>query len=183
MQVFAVVNAFITVPVYEKYIVPVLQRKTNHHRGLTSLQRMGLGLFISIFALAAAAVVERMRRTHSNPSSLSVFWLVPQYFILGGAESFTYVGQLEFFYDEATDGMKSVCGALFLSEIGIGSWVNSALVKIVERTTGTGENGWLRDDLNESKLDYYYMILASVSAVNLFLYVWVARRYKGRHQG
>ncbi|KAJ0786005.1 putative bacterial ABC-type protein transporter [Helianthus annuus] len=183
MQVFAVINAFITVPVYEKCIVPILQQKTNHHRGLTSLQRMGLGLFISIFSLALAAAIEHMRRTHSNPSGLSVFWLVPQFFILGGAESFTYVGQLEFFYDEATDGMKSVCGALFLSEIGIGSWVNTALVKIVEGATGTGEGGWLRDDLNESKLDYYYAILAAISAVNLFLYVWVARRYKGRHQG
>lgn len=183
MQVFAVVNAFVTVPIYERLVVPIIQRKTHHHRGFTSLQRMGIGLFISIFSLAAAAAVEHMRRTHSNPSSLSVFWLVPQFFILGGAESFTYVGQLEFFYDEATDGMKSVCGALFLSEIGIGSWVNSALVKIVERATGTGKNGWLRDDLNESKLDYYYSILAGISAVNLFVYIWVARRYKGRHQG
>ncbi|XP_071734154.1 protein NRT1/ PTR FAMILY 8.2-like isoform X2 [Rutidosis leptorrhynchoides] len=183
MQVFAVVNAFITVPIYERLVVPFIQKKTNHHRGLTSLQRMGFGLFISIFALAVAAVVEHMRRTHSNPSKLSVFWLVPQFFILGGAESFTYVGQLEFFYDEATDGMKSVCGALFLSEIGIGSWVNSALVKIIERATGTGEGGWLRDDLNESKLDYYYSIMAGISFINLFVYLWVSRRYKGRHQG
>lgn len=183
MQVFAVVNAFITVPIYEKFIVPFIQKRTNHHRGFTALQRMGIGLFISIFALSAAAVVERMRRTHANPAGLTVFWLVPQFFILGGAESFTYVGQLEFFYDEATDGMKSVCGALFLSEIGIGSWVNSALVKIVEGVTGTGVGGWLRDDLDESKLDYYYAMLAGISAVNLFIYVWVARRYKGRHQG
>ncbi|KAI7750627.1 hypothetical protein M8C21_031382 [Ambrosia artemisiifolia] len=182
MQVFAVINAFITVPIYERFVVPILQKRTNHHRGLTSLQRMGIGLFISIFALASAAAIEHMRRTHSNPQGLSVFWLVPQFFILGGAESFTYVGQLEFFYDEATDGMKSVCGALFLSEIGIGSWVNSALVKIVERATGTGENGWLRDDLNESKLDYYYSILAAISVINLFVYVWVARRYRSPHQ-
>nr|XP_043637425.1 protein NRT1/ PTR FAMILY 8.3-like [Erigeron canadensis] len=181
MQVFAVINAFVTVPIYEKLVVPVLQKTTNHHRGFTALQRMGIGLFISIFSLASAAAVEHMRRTH-YPSGLSVFWLVPQFFILGGAESFTYVGQLEFFYDEATDGMKSVCGALFLSEIGIGSWVNSALVKIVEKATGTGHNGWLRDDLNESKLDYYYLILSGISTVNLFVYIWVARRYKGRHQ-
>ncbi|PWA64825.1 proton-dependent oligopeptide transporter family [Artemisia annua] len=183
MQVFAVVNAFVTVPIYERFVVPIIKKKTNHHRGFTALQRMGIGLFISIFSLATAAVIEHMRRNHAKDGMIiSVFWLVPQFFILGGAESFTYVGQLEFFYDEATDGMKSVCGALFLSEIGIGSWVNSALVKIVERATGTGENGWLRDDLNDSKLDYYYAILAAISLVNLFVYVWVARRYKGRHQ-
>lgn len=29
---------------------------------------------------------------------ISIFWLVPQYFIVGAAEFFTAVGQLEFFW-------------------------------------------------------------------------------------
>jgi peptide/histidine transporter 3/4 len=47
---------------------------------------------------------------------MSVFWLWPQFFLIGGAEVFTYVGQLEFFYDEEIDGTKSVSSAVFLSE-------------------------------------------------------------------
>jgi peptide/histidine transporter 3/4 len=40
---------------------------------------MGIGLVISIF---------------------SIFWQVPQYFIIGAAEVFTFVGQIEFFHDQ-----------------------------------------------------------------------------------
>lgn len=180
VPVFSAINALLLVPIYEKVIVPFLRSKTGHHRGLTSLQRMGVGLFISIFAMAAAAVVEQKRRTHPNPKSLSVFWLFPQFFLMGSAEVFTYVGQLEFFYDEATDGTRSISSAMFLSEIGIGSWLSTAIVKIIERATGKEEKGWLRNDLNASKLDYLYWILMAINGVNLVVYLWVARRYKGR---
>lgn len=93
---------------------------------------------------------------------------------------FTYVGQLEFFYDEATDGTRSLCSAMFLSEFGIGSWLSTALVKIVERTTGGVEKGWLRNSLNQSRLDYFYWILCGINAVNFVVYVIVAWLYKGK---
>ncbi|KAG6402531.1 hypothetical protein SASPL_134727 [Salvia splendens] len=105
----------------------------------------------------------------------------PPVFLIGLAEVFTYVGQLEFFYDEATDGMRSISSALFLSEIG--SWLSTAIVKVIEGTTGGAEEGWLRNDLNKSRLEYFYWILAGISAVNFCVYVWVARRYKGRGVG
>ncbi|XP_019175412.1 PREDICTED: protein NRT1/ PTR FAMILY 8.2-like [Ipomoea nil] len=180
VAVFSALNALILVPIYEKLIVPSLRRITGHRRGLTSLQRMGVGLFVSILALMSAALVEKKRRTHPNPSSLSVFWLFPQFFLVGTAEVFTYVGQLEFFYDEATDGTRSLSSALFLSEIGIGSWLSTALVKIVQRATGDGEGGWLRDNLKDSKLDYFYWILAGINAVNYVVYSIVAWKYKTR---
>ncbi|CAI9266921.1 unnamed protein product [Lactuca saligna] len=180
VPVFSAINALILVPIYEKLIVPFLRSKTGHRRGITSLQRMGIGLFISIFAMASAAVVEHKRRTHSNPTTLSVFWLFPQFFLMGSAEVFTYVGQLEFFYDEATDGTRSLSSAMFLSEIGIGSWLSTAIVKIIQRATGNEEKGWLRNDLNASKLDYFFWILMAINGVNLVVYMWVARRYKGR---
>ncbi|KAI3762799.1 hypothetical protein L1987_53240 [Smallanthus sonchifolius] len=170
VPVFSAINALLLVPVYEKLIVPFLRSKTGHRRGLTSLQRIGVGLFISVFAMASAAVVEHKRRTHSDPKTLSVFC----------AEVFTYVGQLEFFYDEATDGTRSLSSAMFLSEIGIGSWLSTSIVKIIERATGMEERGWLRNDLNASKLDYFYWILMAINGVNLVVYMWVARRYKGR---
>ncbi|XP_062025261.1 protein NRT1/ PTR FAMILY 8.1-like [Rosa rugosa] len=182
VPVFSAVNALILVPIYEKWMVPIISRRTGHHRGITSLQRMGVGLFISIFALASAALVEKKRRDHySKPFSMSVFWLLPQFFLIGAAEVFTYVGQLEFFYDEATDGTRSISSAMFLSEIGIGSWLSTALVKIIEGTTGGETKGWLRATLNKSKLDYFYWILTAINGLNFLVYLWVSRRYKGRH--
>lgn len=182
VPVFAAINALILVPVYEKLIVPFLRSKTGHRRGITSLQRMGVGLFISIFALASAALVEKKRRsTDHDPSSHSVFWLFPQFFLIGSAEVFTYVGQLEFFYDEATDGTRSISSAMFLSEIGIGSWLSTAIVKIIEATTGGVENGWLQNNLNKSRLDYFYWILTGINGVNFLIYMVVASLYKGRN--
>ncbi|XP_030513799.1 protein NRT1/ PTR FAMILY 8.1-like [Rhodamnia argentea] len=181
VPIFAAINAVFLVPLYEKLIVPALRQHTGHYRGITSLQRMGVGLFLSIFAMASAALVERRRRDRSPaPFSMSFFWLFPQFFLIGGAEVFTYVGQLEFFYDEATDGTRSISSAIFLSEIGIGSWLSTAIVKIIERATGGTEKGWLRNDLNKSKLDYFYWVLTAINVVNFVVYVAVAWHYKGK---
>ncbi|KAL3734652.1 hypothetical protein ACJRO7_023924 [Eucalyptus globulus] len=182
VPVFASINALFLVPLYEKLIVPVLRRRTGHYRGITSLQRMGVGLFLSIFAMASAALIEKRRRERSPAQfSMSFFWLFPQYFLIGGAEVFTYVGQLEFFYDEATDGTRSISSAVFLSEIGIGSWLSTVIVKIVGGVTGGTEKGWLRNDLNKSKLDYFYWLLTSINLVNFLVYVVVAWKYKGKN--
>ncbi|KAI3464897.1 hypothetical protein Pfo_021560 [Paulownia fortunei] len=180
IPVFSAVNALIVIPVYEKLVVPFLRAKTGHPRGITSLQRIGTGLFVSIFAMVSAAVVEKTRREESPDSRLSVFWLFPQCFLMGTAEVFAYVGQLEFFYDEATEGTRSISSAVFLSEIGIGSWLSTAIVKIIEKGTGGVQKGWLRDDLNNSRLDYFYWILTGINVVSFLVYLWVAGRYKGR---
>lgn len=180
VPVFGAINALLLVPTYERWIVPFLRERTGHRRGITSLQRMGLGLVVSIFAMVSGALVETNRRNDPNPRDVSVFWLFPQIFLMGMAEVFTYVGQLEFFYDEATEGTRSISSAMFLSEIGIGSWLNTALVKIVDGATGGEQKGWLRHDLDASRLDYYYWVLAGVNAVNFLVYLRIACNYKGK---
>ncbi|KAJ8772637.1 hypothetical protein K2173_027814 [Erythroxylum novogranatense] len=180
VPIFAAINALILVPIYEKLLVPILRKRTGQRRGITSLQRMGVGLFISIFAMASAALVEKKRLDDPDKANMSVFWLFPQFFLVGSAEVFTYVGQLEFFYDEATDGTRSISSAMFLSEIGIGSWLSTAIVKIVQKTTGGLEKGWLRNTLNRSRLDYFYWILTAINVLNLVVYLVLAMRYKGR---
>ncbi|XP_020517922.1 protein NRT1/ PTR FAMILY 8.3-like isoform X1 [Amborella trichopoda] len=189
VPIFSSANAIILVPLYEGVVVPFLRKRTGHKRGITSLQRMGVGLFLSIFALLSAAVIEKKRVQNAieegivdsrlKTSTMSVFWLLPQFFLLGSAEVFTYVGQLEFFYDEATDGTRSLSSALFLSEFGIGSWLSTALVTIIQRCTGGEKSGWFRNNLNASRLDLFYWVLAGINVVNFVVYVVVALRYKG----
>ena len=77
---------------------------TGQKNGLTQLQRMGIGLFISIFAMAVAALLERERlrivRRHNyyelKEMPMTIFWQAPQYFILGCAEVFAIIGQSSF---------------------------------------------------------------------------------------
>ena len=60
-------------------------------------------------SMVVAAIVEVVRRgqvhrlgltNSTDPVPMSVFWLVPQYFIIGAAEIMVNIGTLEMFYSE-----------------------------------------------------------------------------------
>ncbi|KAH9316568.1 hypothetical protein KI387_025195, partial [Taxus chinensis] len=188
LPLFTTLNAILLVPFYDILVVPMLRKFTGIDCGISSLQRIGIGLFVSIFAMISAAVIENKRLEKAEDFGaldmpratlpMSVFWLVPQYFLMGTAEIFTYVGQMEFFYDEATDGTRSLSSALFLSEIGIGSWLSSMIVKVIESSTGGREKGWLRNNLNRSRLDLFFWVLAGINLVNFFIFLAVAKFYR-----
>ncbi len=61
--------------------------------------------------MVAAAIVEAVRlgevhrlglENSTDPVPMSVFWLVPQYFIIGAAEIMVNIGTLEMFYSEVS---------------------------------------------------------------------------------
>ncbi|GKA02197.1 NRT1/ PTR family 8.2-like protein [Tanacetum coccineum] len=65
-----------------------------------------------------------------------LFWVpvydhVPQYALVGRADVFAYIGQLEFFYDQAPDSMRSLSAALQLTITAFGSYLSASLVTIV----------------------------------------------------
>ncbi|KAL3719955.1 hypothetical protein ACJRO7_004875 [Eucalyptus globulus] len=183
-SIFDTLSVLFWVPVYDRVIVPVARRFTGHKSGLTQLQRMGIGLFISIFALISAAILEvvrlKMVRKHDYYDykyvPMSIFWQVPQYFLIGCAEVFTFIGQLEFFYEQAPDAMRSMCSALSLTTLR--NYLSSLLVTIVTRiSTRHGKLGWIPDNLNYGHLDYFFWLLAVLSVINLRAFLLVARRY------
>ncbi|URE08608.1 peptide transporter [Musa troglodytarum] len=190
MSSFDVINVIIWVLLYEKIVVPVAKRFTGRERGFSDLQRMGIGLFISMLAMAAAALVEIKRLGIAKAEGLvhekvavplSILWQIPQYSFLGAAEVFTYIGSLAFFYDQAPDAMRSFCSALSLLTIGLGSYLSSLIVTAVTSLTTWGGNaGWIPDNLNEGHLDYYFWLLAGLSCLNLLIYAACAKRYKSK---
>jgi peptide/histidine transporter 3/4 len=182
LAVFDCISVLIWVPLYDRLIVPLARRFTGNDKGFTVLQRMGIGLFVSILGIASAAMVEiaRLRNAESgNAVSLTVFWQVPQYFILGAAEVFYFVGQLEFFYDQSPDSMRSLCSALGQLTFAFGSYLSSLIVTVVTYfTTVDGGGGWIADDLDEGHLDYFFWLLAGLSSLNAAVYVSSAVNYK-----
>lgn len=189
LSVFDVLSVMVWVPVYDRLIVPIVSKYTKRERGFTELQRMGIGLFISILAMVAAALVEIRRLSiakaydlvhdEGTPIPMSIFWQIPQYFLVGASEVFTFVGQLEFFYDQSPDAMRSLCSALSLLTTALGNYLSSLIVTVVMYATTKGGNiGWIPDNLNEGHLDYYFWVLASLSLLNLLVYVSCAHRYK-----
>ncbi|KAL4385269.1 hypothetical protein GQ457_15G010280 [Hibiscus cannabinus] len=191
LTVFFVASILVTVPIYDRIIAPIAKRVLKNPQGLTPLQRIGVGLVLSIIAMIAAALTEikRLRSASSHglindPSAqipMSVFWLVPQFLLVGAGEAFTYIGQLDFFLRECPKGMKTMSTGLFLSTISLGFFVSSLLVTIVHKVTGT-KHPWLPDNLNKGRLYDFYWLLAILSCLNLLVYLVFAKWYVYKDQ-
>ncbi|KAK8954546.1 Peptide transporter PTR2 [Platanthera zijinensis] len=61
LSTFDVISVIVWVPVYDSILMPIARRFTGKEWGFSELQRMGIGLFISILAMASAALVEIKR--------------------------------------------------------------------------------------------------------------------------
>ncbi|CAL4896449.1 unnamed protein product [Urochloa decumbens] len=180
-----IVFQIIILVIYDRAIMPWLRRATGNAGGVTHLQRVGVGFASSVLALAVAAVVERRRRG-MGAAEMSVFWLTPQFFLLGVMDVTSFVGLLEFFYSEASAGMKSIGGAIVFCVLGAASWLGSLLIQVVNHATasrgGGHGHGWLDGaNLNASRLDLFYWLLAVFALVSFFLYLLCAWRYTYRH--
>ncbi|XP_059631956.1 protein NRT1/ PTR FAMILY 5.10-like isoform X2 [Cornus florida] len=185
LQSFTTFTILLFIPIYDRIFVPIARAITGKPSGITMLQRMGTGMFISAISMVIAALVERKRLETAEEYGLvdkpeetvpmSVLWLVPQYLLFGIADVFTYVGLQEFFYDQVPNDLRSVGLALYLSVIGIGSFLSSFLISVIQKATG--EDGWFSDNLNRAHLDYFYWLLAALSAVALVAFLYFAKSY------
>ncbi|KAJ6770403.1 PROTEIN NRT1/ PTR FAMILY 8.3 [Salix purpurea] len=148
----------------------------------------GIGLFISMLSMTAAALLEIKRLQlvkelglvdDAGAVPLSIFWQIPQYMLIGTAEIFTAIGQIEFFYEQSPDSMRSLCSALGLLTTSLGDYLSSCILSTVTYFTTTGgKTGWIPDNLNMGHLDYLFWLLAGLSFFNLLIYTVSAMRYK-----
>ena len=118
----------ICVVLYDRFFVPITQKWTKNPRGITLLQRMGIGLAFHIIIMMIAALIERHRlnveREHGLVESgeqlpLTIFILLPQFVLMGTADAFLEVAKIEFFYDQAPESMKSVGTSYSTTSLGI----------------------------------------------------------------
>lgn len=180
----AALGMIASVTTYEKLLVPILRRATGNERGITILQRIGIGMSFSIITMVTAALVERKRLglVTANPQtgslSMSFLWLAPQFLIVGFGDGFAIVGLQEYFYDQVPDSMRSLGIALYLSVIGAANFLSSLLITGIDRVTSRSGRSWFGKDLNNSRLDKFYWLLAAMMVVNVCVYAFLARRYK-----
>ena len=52
LGVFSTLPALVFVPIYDRYMVPLVRRIAGRERGLTVLQRIGIGLLFSVLSCA-----------------------------------------------------------------------------------------------------------------------------------
>ncbi|KAK9029701.1 hypothetical protein V6N11_026805 [Hibiscus sabdariffa] len=190
LTVFFVAAILITLAVYDRLIMP-FWKKWKGKPGFSSLQRMAIGLVLSTFGMAAATIAEvkrlevaRSRRADATTGTLpvTVFLLIPQFFLVGAGEAFIYTGQLDFFITQSPKGMKTMSTGLFLSTLSLGFFVSSLLVSVVKSVTGSsnGGQGWVADNINHGRLDCFYGLLAVLGVINFVLFLVSAAWFKRR---
>ncbi|CAD6212268.1 unnamed protein product [Miscanthus lutarioriparius] len=180
----------ILAPCYNKVIMPMLSMITGMKRGLSELQRIGVGLVFAVLSLVSAALVEMARLkivderglVHRNTAApMNILWQAPQYFFVGVAKVFTVVGFIEFAYEQSPDAMRSLCQACSLIMITLGSYLVSVMLKFMDSATvglGRGRHGWIPDNLNEGRLDRLFWLMAGLQLLNLLTFAYCATRYK-----
>ncbi|KAJ7514247.1 hypothetical protein O6H91_23G035000 [Diphasiastrum complanatum] len=184
LNIVDVVTVIIVTFMYQSVMMPFMVRLTNNIQGLTHLQRIGVGQLLTVLAMACAALLEWERLQLVNPhgnaaaANLSVLWQIPQYSLIGASEVFAYIGQIEFFYDQAPEGAQSFGAALSFSAMALGNFLGGYLVTFLQSITGyDGNGGWIPQNIDHGHLDYYFWVLTFLSGINFIYFLIVASSY------
>ncbi|KAJ4968685.1 hypothetical protein NE237_015386 [Protea cynaroides] len=177
---FVSMSVLVCIVIYDQFF-KMMRRLTRNSRGISILQRMGIGLFLYIIVMVIASLTERKRlsvaKQHGLVDSggtvpLSIFILLPQVICMGLAETFLEVAKIEFFYCRAPKSMKSVGISYSMIGQGIGSLLSSFLLSTVsDITKRDGHKVWIQDNLNASHLDYYYAFFAGLNLLNFIFFL------------
>ncbi|CAN0841319.1 Protein NRT1/ PTR FAMILY 1.1 [Linum grandiflorum] len=137
-------------------------------KGIPPQIRMAIGILLSVITNVVAGSVEHIRR--SLPlGTMSGNWLIPQLLLMGLAEAFYMTAQLDFFNSQFPEEMKNLGNLLLSLGQGVGMTAGAMLLSLLKKHTG-----WLKEDLNRGRIDYYYWLMAGVSFLNLcyYLFCW-----------
>ena len=107
-------------------------------------------------------------------SSVSIFWQIPQFMLLGLSISLAGITALEFFYTQAPLAMRSVTQSLNLFTFALGTWCTIPLLLLVNRNPG---DEWVPVNLDDGHLSYYFLLLAGIMSINLVYYRHISKSY------
>jgi dipeptide/tripeptide permease len=190
--VFTMLTVSLWIPIYDRVFVPSLQKRTGKDGGISLLQRMGIGIVLSALTMLVSGLVEEKRRNLALTmptlgvapkggaiSSMSGLWLIPQLALAGLSEAFNSIGQIEFYYKEFPENMRSIAGSLFFCGMAFSSYLSAFLVSIADRISERTRTGdWLSEDLNKGRLDYFYYMIAALGVLNFGYFLVCAKWYK-----
>ncbi|KAJ9548775.1 hypothetical protein OSB04_021318 [Centaurea solstitialis] len=110
---------------------------------------------------------------------MSIFWLLPQFMLLGAVEGIAIASITGFFKHQVPKSMHKYLTFFTKGVLGLGTMASVLSVYVVGKVSERNHNSnWFQPTLNKSRLDRYYWTLSGISAVNLVIYVIVASFYK-----
>jgi len=190
--IFSMLGLTIWIPIYDRLIVPWLAKHTKKEGGITILQKMGVGMALGIVTMLISGIVEERRRalaisspigvdsrSNVNVSSLSALWLAPQLILIGISEAFTIIAQIELYYKQFPENMRSIGGSLSFVGVAVSSYLSGFLISMVHQITKKSACGdWLPEDLNKGRLDLFYYLVAALGVINMGYFIVCAKWYK-----
>ncbi|XP_022841941.1 protein NRT1/ PTR FAMILY 5.5-like isoform X2 [Olea europaea var. sylvestris] len=109
---------------------------------------------------------------------MSIFWLLFQFFLLAGLDSFLEKSSKAFFQDQAPGSMINYLQYSSSGVSGLGFMGSVLSVYVVGKISEKGgRQNWFQNTLNKSRLDRYYWVLAALSSVNLLVFILIACIY------
>ncbi|KAF9594506.1 hypothetical protein IFM89_031624, partial [Coptis chinensis] len=152
---------------------------------------IALGMILAVLCCITAAKVEERRisviKKHGllekpdNTIPMTIFWLLPQFLLLGGVDALACESVASFFHGQVPASMKNYMILFTEAVFGAGIVGEVLSVFVVGRISEQGgQPSWFGDTLNKSRLDNYYWTLAALSLINLFLYAMIAILYAYR---
>jgi len=89
------------------------------------------------------------------------------------------IGQLDLFYQEVPDSIRSLGAGFVVSASGIGAFLGSLLLSVTNRITSrNGKNPWVDDIISIGHADYYDWLMAILGAIDLTAFLYFAHNYK-----
>lgn len=175
----------ILLPLYDRILVPALEKVTKQEGGLTTLQRIGFGHAFGFLAMLVSGLVEVKRRELAISSGasdgvapMSVLWLAPQCILLACCHVFATVGHIEFFNNESPEGLRSIVNSLLCVNVSLATNLCSFIVNFVHSFTGKqGQPDWLDADINKGRLGYFYFVIAALALLNMLWFIVCSRSY------
>ncbi|CAN1195899.1 Protein NRT1/ PTR FAMILY 1.1 [Linum perenne] len=185
---FSVAAMTLWLAFYIHLIVPSVAKMTSNRvpNGIPAKYRIGIGLALSCLANIVAGAVEHYRRrekTWLGKITVSANLLIPQFLLMGLADAFNTMGQIDFYNSQFPAGsMKTIGNALLWLGQCVAGMVAVLILAAVKRlTTVTSSSGekisWVDNELNIGHYDYYYWVIAVLSLLNLLYYLICCRAY------
>ncbi|TQD83471.1 hypothetical protein C1H46_030977 [Malus baccata] len=180
-KILGSVSCFLVSFLYE-LLVPKQWRKA-------TLVRIGLGLVCSMLCCVAAWQVERERLKlvsnegleydTSQVTSMSILWLVPQFFLLGLMKGLAMYGLIDFLANliANNDRLRARYYGSHITDFAIG------VGKIVAAASILALRGiWFDHSINRSHLVKLYKLLTFLCLINVVYYVCISFYFYGNKQ-
>ncbi|KAL1531035.1 protein NRT1/ PTR FAMILY 5.11-like [Salvia divinorum] len=164
----AAVTEFV-VSIFSRFVIRKLRERRQFNKQKMELVRIGLGMSCSVSCCLVAWAISMARMS----PNMNVYWLTLQYILLGVTAGLCTDGFSSLFRIQGLESLLSFGPPFGQLARALGELASVPFIMIFSGARFK----WIQKDLEHSHLDKYYLFMAGLSIVNVFMYCLVAWWY------